>query len=188
MRLIGALALLALATPGWAGDIYRWTDDSGNVHYSNMDAQGSDATAVAPAGPSAAARDESAPRGAHAKREAEDAGDTDAYSADASLRRNALERELRATERRLREVDGQIATLARARGERVQGSVSTGGVGVPAVAPGGIDLRSEEERNLATEREKLTQHATQIRNDAAQLRQEVTARFGATPPWWIDLR
>jgi len=58
----------------------------------------------------------------------------------------------------------------------------------PTGAPDGIDLRSEEERTLATEREQLAQHADQVRNDAAKLREEVTARFGATPPWWIDLR
>src|SRR5439155_268648 len=45
MRTIGpwTLALLALATPGWAADIYRWTDGAGNVHYSNMDAEGDQA-------------------------------------------------------------------------------------------------------------------------------------------------
>ena len=49
MRTIGpwTLALLALATPGWAADIYRWTDGAGNVHYSNMDAEGDDAASVA---------------------------------------------------------------------------------------------------------------------------------------------
>ena len=33
-----------------------------------------------------------------------------------------------------------------------------------------------------------TQHAVEVRNEAARLRQEVTARLGATPPWWIDIR
>ena len=79
-------------------------------------------------------------------------------------------------------------TLARARSQHAQGSAATGGVGTPTAAPQGIDLRSEEERNLATEREQLAQHAEQVRNDAARLCQEVTARLGATPPWWIDIR
>src|SRR5205823_433491 len=49
MRIIGpwTLALLALSAPGWSSDIYRWTDGAGNVHYSNMDAEGNDAAAVA---------------------------------------------------------------------------------------------------------------------------------------------
>ncbi len=183
MKMIGpwALALLALAIPGWAGDIYRWTDAAGNVHYSNMEAAGADATAVAPAGPAAAPRDDASPRTARATRDAGDGeavpADAEAFSAGVSLRRNALERDLRATERRLSAIDGQMTTLARARGQHA-----------PALVPDGLDLRSEEEKDLAAEREKLTQHATQVRNDAAQLRQEVTARLGATPPWWIDLR
>ncbi len=115
-------------------------------------------------------------------------GDADTFSATASLRRSALERDLRATARRLHEIDARLSTLARARGQHAQGSAATGGVAAPTAAPEGIDLRSEEERTLATEREQLAQHADQVRNDAAKLREEVTARFGATPPWWIDLR
>jgi len=190
MRLIGpwTLALLALAAPGWSGDIYRWTDGGGNVHYSNMDAEGDDAAAVAhePAAEEAPAdltddtTDEAADRTAAR-------GDADTFSATASLRRSALERDLRATARRLHEIDARLSTLARARGQHAQGSAATGGVAAPT-APEGIDLRSEEERTLATEREQLVQRADQVRSDAAKLREEVTARLGATPPWWIDLR
>src|SRR5207245_4885690 len=94
MRLIGpwTLALLALAAPGWSGDIYRWTDGGGNVHYSNMDAEGDDAAAVAhePAAEEAPAdltdnkTDEAADRTAAR-------GDADTFSATASLPRSALE-------------------------------------------------------------------------------------------------
>jgi len=187
MRMIGpwTLALLALSAPGWTSDIYRWTDGAGNVHYSNMDAEGDDAAAVAhePAAEEAPAdltddtTDDAADRTAAR-------GDSDTFSATASLRRNALERDLRATARHLHE----IATLARARGQHAQGSAATGGVAAPTAAPEGIDLRSEEERTLGTEREQLAQHADQVRSDATKLREEVTARLGATPPWWIDLR
>jgi hypothetical protein len=194
MRMIGpwTVALLALAVPGWAGDIYRWTDSAGSVHYSNLDAEGADAAAVARGEP-AAARAEDAP--ARLDGATDDAaegtaapGDAATFSADASLRRNALERDLRATTRRLNEIDARLATLARARGQHTQGSAATGGVAAPSAAPEGIDLRSEEERTLGTEREQLTQHADQVREQAAKLREELTARLGVTPPWWIDLR
>ena len=191
MRMIGpwTLALLALSAPGWSSDIYRWTDGTGNVHYSNMDAEGDDAAAVAhepaaeetPAALTDDTTDDAVDRTAAR-------GDSDTFSATASLRRNALERDLRATARHLHEIDARLATLARARGQHAQGSVATGGVAAPTAAPEGIDLRSDEERTLATEREQLAQHADQVRSDAAKLREEVTARFGATPPWWIDLR
>ena len=194
MRMIGpwTLAFLALATPGWSGDIYRWTDGAGNVHYSNMSAEGGDAAAVARDAPVAPPEEEASAGldGAtdEAAGETTTPADPGAFSTNASLRRSALERDLGATQRRLHEVDARLAALARARGQHAQGSAATGGVATPTAAPEGIDLRSEEERTLATEREQLAQHADEIRNDAAKLREEVTARFGATPPWWIDLR
>ena len=194
MRMIGpwTLAFLALATPGWSGDIYRWTDGAGNVHYSNMSAEGDDAAAVARDAPVAPPEEEASAGldGAtdEAAGETTTPADPGAFSTDASLRRNALERDLRATQQRLHEVDARLSALARARGQHAQGSAATGGVATPTAAPEGIDLRSEEERTLATEREQLAQHADQVRDQAAKLREEVTARLGATPPWWIDLR
>src|SRR5689334_822229 len=109
--------------------------------------------------------------------------DADAYSASASLRRNALERDLRATEKRVRDLDAQLTKLARARGERSDAAKATSGVGT------NLDVRSEEEKALVTEKEQLAQHAVQVRSDAAQLRQEVTQHTGgATPDWWVDIR
>jgi hypothetical protein len=188
MRMVGpwTLALLALAVPGWSGDIYRWTDSAGSVHYSNMNIDGPDATAVAPGAP-ASSRDTARIDSAATRGDDAATGD-DVFSNGASLRRNAMERDLRATTRRLREVDARLATLARARSERTRGSDATGGVGAPASAPEGIDLRSEEERTLGTEREQLAQHVAQVRKDAADLREEVTAHLGGTPPWWVDIR
>src|SRR5207247_7196263 len=102
------LALRALSARGWSSDIYRWTDGAGNVHYSNMDAEGDDAAAVAhePAAPSAEEvpadlTDDTAERTAAR-------GDSDTFSADVSLRRTALERDLRATAGRLHEIDARL--------------------------------------------------------------------------------
>lgn len=173
MRTVGLMVgLLALAAPAWADEIERWTDAAGNVHYRNVPGpRTGDApdAAVAPA--------------VHNDGAADTDSDTDAYSTSASLRRNALERDLRATEKRIRDIDAKLASLARARGQHAKGSAATGGVGTVTV-----DVRSEEEKALETEREPLAQHAVEVRNEAARLRQEVTARLGATPPWWIDIR
>jgi len=143
------------------------------VHYTNTPGprSGDDSDATAPA---AAHGDATAPG---------TDSDADAYSTSASLRRNALERDLRATEKKIRDIDAKLASLARARGQHAKGSAATGGVGTVAV-----DVRSEEEKALEAEREPLAQHAVEVRNEAARLRQEVTARLGATPPWWIDIR
>jgi uncharacterized protein DUF4124 len=178
MRVLGVVVVLALAAAARGDEIYRWTDDSGHVHYSNSSAPDSGATRVP-----------SAPQAGRPERETtnepgENApGDPETFSAGVSLRRNALERDLRATERRLREIDTRLATLARARQQNAAGSSATGGVGA------NLDLRSEEEKSLAAEREQLAQHAAEVKSDGARLRQEVTARSGGTTPdWWIDLR
>ena len=173
MRTLGLVAVLALAAPARGDEIYRWTDAAGHVHYSNSAAPGDGSTRMpdtAPGGttsPEAAESDENT------------SVDTGTFSAGVSLRRNALERDLRATEKRLRDLDARLSALARARKQ----NGAAGGVGT------NLDLRSEEEKTLATEREQLAQHAAEVRSDGARLRQEVTARSGGTTPdWWIDVR
>ena len=173
MRTVGLMVgLLAFAAPAWADEIERWTDAAGNVHYTN-----------APGPRTGDESDATAAPAAHGDAAADTDSDAGAYSTSASLRRNALERDLRATEKRIRDIDAKLASLARARGQHAKGSAATGGVGTVAV-----DVRSEEEKALEAEREPLAQHAAEVRNEAARLKQEVTAHLGATPDWWIDLR
>jgi len=177
MRMVWlTVGMLALALPAWSSDIYRWTDGAGNVHYSNTPNTGHPATAVG--------RDSAPVIGDDGSSAGEDRDPgADTYSASASLRRNALERDLRATEKRVRELDARLAKLARTRGERADAARATSGVGT------NLDVRSEEEKALATEREQLAQHAVQVRGDAARLRDEVTQHTGgATPDWWVEIR
>ena len=180
MRTVGlTLALVALAAAARSDDIYTWTDSSGNVHYSNTSgAEGATRTrGVAEPRPS----DPGAKTPAHDA--GAEAGVAESYSADVSLRRGALERELRATERKMRDLDGRLATVERARRLQAADTVATGGV-----RPN-VELRSEEEKALVAEREQLAQHVAEVKNDAVTLRQEVTARAGGTTPaWWIDVR
>jgi len=111
------------------------------------------------------------------------ADETAAYSTDVSTRRSRLERELRGTQNRLREIDGRLTALERARLKNSRGSDATGGVAALA-----HDVLSPEEATLAEERDELAQRAVEVRNDAAHLRQEVEARLGTVPAWWTDLR
>jgi hypothetical protein len=171
------LGLAALAAPGWCDEIYEWTDGNGGLHYSNTP---TDSVRARRFSDIVSAPDEAAgPEGAAA-----DAGaGSEAYSTEASLRRNALEKDLRATEQRLRAVDARLATLGRARNQNARGSAATGGVGTMA-----LDVRSEEERSLDTEREELGQHVDELHAEATKLRDELTARFGSTPAWWNEIR
>lgn len=199
MRMLGcaALAVFAMVTLGRSEEIQRWTDAEGHVHYMNLPGGhgggGGDADIVEPGGqPTDVAthtepggdaedpRNAAIPPPAPSANGANDA--QDAYSTQASLRRSTLERDLRTTEKRIKEIDDQLAGLEKVRGKNAAGSVATGGVRAS------MEVRSPEEAQLAEEREKLDKHATDVRTDYAKLREEVTARLGSTPAWWIDVR
>src|SRR5437867_9538533 len=152
MRVVGlmALGLVLLAGSARADEIYRSTDGAGRPLFSN--------------GPRAGdARRDVAPATAPPTEEAE------TFSTSASLRRQALERDLRTGERRLRDLDAQLAALARARTRNAGGSEATGGVRAAAAG-----VRSEEEQSLAGERERVAQHFADARPDYAKRRDEAT--------------
>src|SRR2546428_4946461 len=158
-----ALGLALCAGSARAGDIYRSTDAAGRTVYSN-----------GPGTPSAG--EARAPATSSSREGADD------FSTSASLRRQALERDLRASDRRLRDLDAQLATLARARMRNAGGSEATGGVRAPVT-----DVRSDEEKSLAADRNEVAQHVADVRGSYAKLREEVTAHLGGTPSWWIEL-
>ena len=192
MRMLAyaTLAVLAGFAPGRAEEIHRWTDSSGRVHYSNTptgrsadgapspSGQAYDPSGDAEARPTARGHDPEAPAPAAAAPSTADA--YDAFSTQASLRRSTLARDIRDTEKRIKGIDSRLSDLQRVRARNAQGSAATGGV------KASLDVRSDEEERLAEQREELTKHATEVRNDYTKLRQEVTSRLGTTPPWWID--
>jgi hypothetical protein len=179
------LGLVALAPLASANEIYRWTDRTGGVHFTNTPTVGAEPTDMA--APEAAEEpkvDERDATASEAPPVGADPTDEDrAYFASASLKRNALERELRAIDKQLRTLDERLSDMARVRTRHRAGSDATGGVGTAAV-----DLRSEEERALAAEREQVGKRAEELRAEGAKLRDEVTMRTGSTPTWWIDVR
>ena len=201
MRMLAyaTLAVLAGFAPGWAEEIHRWTDSSGRVHYSNTPTGRSADGAPSPSGqayepsgggqaydpsgdaearPGVREHDPEAPAPAAAAQSATEADD--AFSTQASLRRSTLARDIRDTEKRIKGIDARLSDLQRVRARNAQGSAATGGVRAS------LDVRSDEEERLAEQREELSKHATEVRNDYTKLRQEVTSRLGTTPPWWID--
>jgi hypothetical protein len=186
------LMVVALTGSSLADEMYRWKDSSGGLHFENVPEPGErrrreDAGAVPtgdivadqggePGDPSLYGTDD------EPKKRKLTADEEATFSTDVSVRRSQLERELRGTEGRIRQIDGQLATLARARTKNSRGSEATGGVAAPA------NILSPEEESLVDERDQLAQHAVDVRNDAAELRQEVEARLGTVPAWWTDIR
>lgn len=185
MWMVAVLAMVLVSSGNvLADEIYRSVDAQGQVHYSNGPARHTDGTA------SEDGSQDNAGMPADAGNQ-DDQGDTGAaaepadngFSTESSLRRTTLERDLRATQKQLKDVDARLEVLGRARTKNAGGSAATSGVGTLAG-----DVRSEEEKNLATQRQQLAQHATDVREAASKLKQEVTDRLGATPEWWVDLR
>ncbi len=186
------LMVVTLAGSSVGEEVYRWKDPAGGLHFESVpqpaerprrqeeagEAPRAD-VAVHANGEPVEAILEDASAETKKKMTADEAA---AFSTEISGRRSRLERELRGTESRLRQIDGQLATLERARTRNARGSEATGGVAAPA------HILSPEEETLVEERDELAQHAVEVRNDAAELRQEVEARLGTVPAWWTDLR
>ena len=195
MRSVCSALLMVVALTGstLADEMYRWKDSSGGLHFENVPDPGErrrryDAAEV-PTGdivadhggePVDPSRYDSGDEVKTRKKMTADEQET--FSTEISSRRSQLERDLRGTESRIRQIDGQLATLARARTKNARGSEATGGVAAPA------NILSPEEESLVDERDELAQHAVDVRNDAAELRQEVEARLGTVPAWWTDIR
>ena len=184
MRMIMVMTVLACAVGGQAAEVFEWTDHDGQRHYSNVPAASAERKAIDVEQGVAKTRmpDEEA-AAAETRGPRRSPEELAAFSTSASLRRQALERDLRQTQRQLSDRDRRLAEFERARKAHAAGSLATGGVKTAAA-----DVRSEEEKSLAAEREQLAQHQAQTRSDYAKLKEEVTAKLGTTPAWWIDLR
>lgn len=193
---VGALFVIAtLAGSSAAEEIYRWSDPLGGLHFQNVpsadrsilreEADSSAASEGSGAHSGDAATDENGQlvEGAAERKRKLSPEEATTYSTDVSIRRSRLERELRGAEGRLREIDGRLTALERARLKNSRGSEATGGVATFA-----YDVLSPEEETLVEERDELAQRTVDVRNDAAVLRQEVEARLGTVPAWWTDLR
>ncbi len=179
------VSLTVLAGSGWADEIYRWTDASGAVHYSNTPTTGGAPTGLA--NDDAPSNDAAVPPGTPSGEQVADAvaagAEDSGFSTDVSLRRNALEREARATDRELRDLDAQLAVYQRARASHAGGDPSTGGLvprtGVPP---------ADEEKTLAEKRVAVAKRAEAVQGEYGKLRDEVSARLGTVPAWWVDLK
>ncbi len=184
MRMTVMMVVLACGAGTQAADVFQWTDQGGQRHYSNAPSAGAERKPIdVEQGVAKTRMPDEETTAAETPGRGRSAEEQAAFSTSASLRRQALERDLRATERQLGDRDRRLAELERARKTHAGGSVATGGVKTAAG-----DVRSEEEKSLAAEREELAQRQAQTRSAYAKLKEEVTAKLGTTPAWWIDLR
>lgn len=183
---VGVMVLVIGSSVARADDMFRWRDDGGQMHFSNVPSRGSEAMGMDEDEPGSVGTASATQPGM-----GEPAGDgrgiasdaDTAFSTSASLRRQQLERDLRDTKKRMKALDDQIGSLARVRTQHAAGSAATGGVHANAT-----EVRADEEKSLSEQREQLKSHETEVRGAYTQLRDEVTTRLGGVPDWWIEVR
>jgi hypothetical protein len=188
---VGTVAVVLVAGAAAADEVYRMRDEQGRVHYSNSQLPGAEPLSVpgletitprVSPSPATAGDAQAASSETHAVEASPGAGGSDeAYVTSAAARRRGLERELRALRGRIRALDGRLDEQGRLRRRAAEHADITGGV-VPA------EVRSEEEKAIAGERETLAKQEQGLRADYDKLRVEVSERLGSRPAWWVDVR
>ncbi len=190
------VGVLGFVAPTLAGEvIYRWVDTGGGVHFSNVPSPGARETDLAvadePGSPEGMPVGPPEGEGQIAERSHGDgdsapgpAGQRDAteVSAQSSLRRQQLEREIKQSDQQLKDIDSQLQKMAQLRSRFAKGTAMTGGVATNADS-----ARSPEEKQLAEQREQVAQQSAALRTQYGKLRDEVTAQLGGVPDWWIDV-
>jgi hypothetical protein len=144
------LVVLALAGSAGADQIYHWVDSSGRVHFSNAPAVDSHASDV---GTDEIRMQTTAPPPA--------AAGTPAATGAAESAADRVH-DLRAAQRRLEDIDAQLATLAKARTAHAGGTPGTGGLGTNAA-----EYLSPEEEKLKGERGEVEQQINELRGTAS---------------------
>ncbi len=153
---IAVLAATVLAAPAHADDVYSWKDQRGVTTFSNAPTQGAQQADIR--WEDSPAPDDVAPASA-----------TSELTPDESIRKDDLQRELKALDQQVKSLDGRLAELAAARTSHARGLAITGGLGTNA----GRYLSPEEE-SLGAEREKLVDQVEKLRDEIASV--------GAPPP------
>jgi len=173
--IVGLAAAALGAGSAQGGEIYTWTDESGQVHFSNVPSTDQRGARLGTA-------DSVPPDELHAADAAPELSEEQQRFADRAAReRSRMARELRAMDRQMKEIDERLAELGRARTAHAQGLAITGGLGTNAA-----DYRSPEELALETEREELMKRRGEAREGVDKLKAEVNEKLGATPSWWIE--
>jgi Domain of unknown function (DUF4124) len=178
--------------------VYKWTDKDGRVHFSNVspgsDAAGGDTGAVqgveakSPEGepPAAAPAERTAQAGPEASAPAESSSSSaiseEAFSANASVTRMRLKRELTAAKQQSQEIADKLAAL-----KKEDQLASQVGIEMLQRAYGPKQSEFNQEETLLKEKQKADKRVEEIRKQYADLHDEAVKRFGHQPSWWLPI-
>ncbi|MEA2624646.1 MAG: hypothetical protein QOD06_691 [Candidatus Binatota bacterium] len=175
---------LGLAGIAAAQQVRTWKDADGRLHYSNV----SPSSPPPPAGaspPSAPAAEANEPAAAETPAEKVDPygklSDGE-LSSTVTLKRDRLQNELRTAQRRIAEIDQELADIRGLRQKAMSKAAEAYGIDrAPA------DVPSPRELELSEEKKKLEEQVASVRSAYAELEDSVRKRNAGLPQWWIPL-
>src|SRR2546426_5893709 len=116
MRMTVMVAVLACGVGAQAAEVFQWTDQEGKRHYSNVPAASAERKAIdVEQGVAKTRMPDEETTTAEAPGRGRSAEELAAFSTSTSLRRQALERDLRQTERQLADRNRRLAAWESAR-------------------------------------------------------------------------
>jgi Domain of unknown function (DUF4124) len=194
---LGLAWLSMSAGQGIAQKVYKWTDKDGRIHFSNVspggEAESGDAKAVqgieaksAEAPPPAAAPAETAQAGPEASAPAGGSSSSaiseEAFSANATMTRLRLKRELAEAKQQSQEIADKLAAL-----KKEDQLASQVGIEMLQRAYGPKRNEFNQEETLLKEKQKADKRIEDIRKQYADLHEEAVKRFGHQPGWWLPI-
>jgi hypothetical protein len=181
-----------------AQKVYKWTDKDGKVHFSNVSPGGESTTEdtgavkgieaqspeaqsppVAQAETTAQADREAA---APAESSSSSAISEEAFSANASMTRMRLKRELADAKQQSAEAETKLAAL-----RKMDAQASQIGIEMLQKAYGPDANDTGEEDALRKQKQKADKRIEEIRKQYADLHDEAVKRLGHQPSWWLPI-
>ena len=106
----------------------------------------------------------------------------EAFSANASVTRMRLKRELAAAKQQSEEIDGKLAAI-----KKQEQAASQVGIEMLQRAYGPKQSQFNEEEALLKEKQKADKRIEEIRKQYTDLHDEAVKRFGHEPGWWLPI-
>jgi hypothetical protein len=197
----GLLAVLVPLSALAQSGVYKWKDENGKIHFSNVPRAGAELVAPEAAPPPAeepapvvegvAPAQEPVP--VEQPRVAAPVGtpgpfsnlSDEAFSTRVTAERLKLRRELTAAKRELadlsREYEGEVARKRVPTPEQIHDRIFIGVTGVENGAP------PDREEELRLKKEAAQKRVEEIRARYAAIEAEATQRYGSLPGWWLSI-
>ena len=181
-----------------AQKVYKWTDKDGKVHFSNVSpgaesttedtgvVKGIEAQSPEAQSPPVAQAETTAQAGSEAAAPAESSSSAaiseEAFSANASITRMRLKRELADAKQQSAEAETKLAAR-----RKMDAQASQIGIEMLQKAYGPDANDTGQEDALRKQKQKADKRIEEIRKQYADLHDEAVKRLGHQPGWWLPI-